>query len=182
MPSVAVQMDVYVVRCREWNLFLLRRMYGWSRECVANRTVIKNGKGLGEVCYFCKKESLQCDLERFGVYRMNYEIKLGLLLHEFCRERELLEERPANGCVTIVMTTALLGAEHDLRAVLAVGVFVATIGVLGRISLAFVLLSPELEGAFGAEEVQTVVEATIATLVTADRVIRTAEVDDRDRT
>ena len=103
------------------------------------------------------------------------------LLHEACRERELLQERPANACVTVVMSSALLGAEHDLRAVLTVGVFVATVGVLNRSAGAAVLLGPEPEGAFGAQEVQTVVESAIAALVLADRVIRTAEVDDRNR-
>ena len=98
------------------------------------------------------------------------------------RQREGLQERPTDLAIALFVTATLLGAEHDLCAVLAVGVFVATVGVLGRRACAAVLLGPELEGAFGAEEVQTVVEATITTTVTADRVIRTAEVDDRDRT
>ena len=88
---------------------------------------------------------------------MNYEIKLDSLLHETCRQCELLEERPANASVTVVVTTALLGAEHNLRAVLAVGVFLATIAVLRRRAFAAVLFGPELEGAFGAKEVQAVV-------------------------
>ena len=80
------------------------------------------------------------------------------------------------------MTATLLGAEHDLCAVLAVGVFVATVGVLGRRACAAVLLCPELEVAFGTQEVQAVVESAIATLVTADVVVCTAEHDDGDRT
>ena len=104
------------------------------------------------------------------------------LLHEFCRERELLEERPADVAIALFVATTLLGAEHDLHAVLAVGVFVATIFVLGRRAGATVLLGPEPEGAFGAEEVQAVVETAITTLVTAGAVVGAAEVDDGNRT
>ena len=59
-------------------------------------------------------------------------VKKLVLLHEACRERELLQERPADACVTVVVAATLLGAEHDLHAVLAVGVFVTAVGVLAR--------------------------------------------------
>ena len=46
------------------------------------------------------------------------------------REGELLQERPTDVAVALFVAAALLGAEHDLRAVLAVGVFVTAVGVL----------------------------------------------------
>ena len=80
------------------------------------------------------------------------------------------------------MTAALLGAEHDLRAVLAVGVFIATVGIGRRATCTSVLFGPELEILFGAKEVQTVTIATVATLVFADRVVRATEHDNGNRT
>ena len=97
------------------------------------------------------------------------------------RQGELLEERPADIAIALFVTTALLGAEHDLRAVLAVGVFFAIVFVLARAARASVLFGPELEVPFGAEEVQTVVVAAVAALVFADVVGRATEHDDGNR-
>ena len=91
-------------------------------------------------------------------------------------------ERPTDLAIALFVTATLLGAEHDLCAVLAVGVFVTAVGVLGRRACAAVLLCPELEVAFGTQEVQAVVKSAIATLVTADVIVCAAEHDDGNRT
>ena len=94
------------------------------------------------------------------------------------RQGELLQERPTDIAVALFVASALLGAEDDLRAITASGVFVATVGVLARNTGTAVLLCPELEVLFGAEEVQTITVAAIATLVFADVVGRATEHDD----
>lgn len=70
------------------------------------------------------------------------------------REGELLQDRPTDVAVALVVAAALLGAEHDLRAILAVGVFLATIGICRLSSGTAVLLCPELEVLFGTENLR----------------------------
>ncbi len=48
------------------------------------------------------------------------------------REGELLQERPTDVAVALFVAAALLGAENDLRAILAVGVLFGTENLRAR--------------------------------------------------